>query len=183
MTGPTIDGDLIPDLPRRLYKQGRFIKDIDVMTSHTANEVFPSSLRFLPPLNPNPALAQFILTRSRAVSSRTFLSQRTRTMTTTLRPTSRLHPPTTSPTSLRRSTLLQRTPRTHYAKHIRSKNSTSPAIHWQLLALTTVKVGTMSSISSRPSILRTCTTHGLSVRTASRIQRLPGSCRRGWCDS
>lgn len=36
---PTVDGDLIPDLERRLYRQGRFVKGINVMASHNANEV------------------------------------------------------------------------------------------------------------------------------------------------
>ena len=35
---PNVDGDLLPDIPPRLYNEGRFIKNIDMMASHNADE-------------------------------------------------------------------------------------------------------------------------------------------------
>ena len=35
---PTVDGDLLPDIPARLYNEGRFIKNIDMLAAHNADE-------------------------------------------------------------------------------------------------------------------------------------------------
>ncbi|KAL9123685.1 MAG: hypothetical protein Q9217_006908, partial [Psora testacea] len=35
---PTVDGDLLPDIPARLYNEGKYIKDIDMIAAHNANE-------------------------------------------------------------------------------------------------------------------------------------------------
>ncbi|KAG7009793.1 carboxylesterase patB [Physcia stellaris] len=43
--GPFVDGDLIPDLPSRLYTSGRYIKGLKVMAGHNANE----ARLFIPP--------------------------------------------------------------------------------------------------------------------------------------
>lgn len=39
--GPTIDGNLVPDLPNYLLAQGRFHKDITILVSDDINEVCP----------------------------------------------------------------------------------------------------------------------------------------------
>lgn len=36
--GPFVDGDLIPDLPSRLYTSGQYIKNLKVMAGHNSNE-------------------------------------------------------------------------------------------------------------------------------------------------
>lgn len=36
--GPFVDGDLIPDLPARLYRYGRYIKGLNIMSGHNTNE-------------------------------------------------------------------------------------------------------------------------------------------------
>ncbi|KAL8825487.1 MAG: hypothetical protein Q9191_004385, partial [Dirinaria sp. TL-2023a] len=43
--GPFVDGDLIPELPSRLYTSGRYIKGLKVMAGHNANE----ARLFIPP--------------------------------------------------------------------------------------------------------------------------------------
>ena len=43
--GPFVDGDLIPDLPSRLYTSGRYIKNLSIMAGHNANE----ARLFIPP--------------------------------------------------------------------------------------------------------------------------------------
>ncbi|KAL9101699.1 MAG: hypothetical protein Q9163_003064 [Psora crenata] len=35
---PTVDGALLPDIPSRLYNEGRFIRNIDMMAAYNANE-------------------------------------------------------------------------------------------------------------------------------------------------
>lgn len=43
--GPFVDGDLIPDLPSRLYTSGRYIRNLSIMAGHNANE----ARLFIPP--------------------------------------------------------------------------------------------------------------------------------------
>ena len=49
--GPFVDGDLIPDLPSRLYTSGRYIKGLRVMIGHNANE----ARLFIPPTSDSQA--------------------------------------------------------------------------------------------------------------------------------
>ena len=56
--GPFIDGDLIPDLPSRLYTSGRYIKNLSIMAGHNANE----ARLFIPPTSNSQAAFDAFLT-------------------------------------------------------------------------------------------------------------------------
>lgn len=45
--GPNVDGNYVPDLPQYLFMQGRFHKDITVLTSDDSDEVRSPSPHFL----------------------------------------------------------------------------------------------------------------------------------------
>lgn len=36
--GPSVDGDFVPDLPGRLYSEGRYYKDLNVLSAHNSDE-------------------------------------------------------------------------------------------------------------------------------------------------
>ncbi|CAF9902947.1 MAG: hypothetical protein HETSPECPRED_000065 [Heterodermia speciosa] len=58
--GPFVDGDLIPDLPSRLYTSGRHIKNLRIMAGHNANE----ARLFIPPTsNSQTTFDAFLTTR------------------------------------------------------------------------------------------------------------------------
>lgn len=46
--GPSVDGNYVPDLPPYLFAQGRFHKNITVLTSDDSDEVRSPCLVYLP---------------------------------------------------------------------------------------------------------------------------------------
>ncbi|KAL8662681.1 MAG: hypothetical protein Q9202_004465, partial [Teloschistes flavicans] len=58
--GPSVDGELVPDLPSRLFTQGRYVKGLRVMAAHNSDE----ARLFIPPTRDSEAaFEEFLATR------------------------------------------------------------------------------------------------------------------------